>query len=172
MGMNTTLQTVLAPADGVQAAAAIDAPHVVFRPSPIHGLGGFARGDLPKGMLVIEYVGNRITKRDSVERCRLGNEYIFQLDEETDVDGNVAWNPARLLNHSCSPNCEAELIEGRIWIVALRDIKTGEEITFDYGYDLVDYREHPCRCGSSDCAGYIVSAGLRSSLPRRQAAPP
>ena len=65
-------------------------------------------------------------------------------------------NPARFLNHSCAPNCEAELDDGRIWIVAKRDIKAGEELTFNYGYDLEDYRDHPCRCGVPECAGHIV----------------
>ena len=65
--------------------------------------------------------------------------------------------PARFLNHSCAPDCEAELENGRIWIVAKRDIKAGEELTFNYGYDLDDYRNHPCRCGAPDCAGHIVA---------------
>jgi hypothetical protein len=74
------------------------------------------------------------------------------------LDGNVPWNPARFLNHSCDPNCEAEPDGGRVWIVARRGIRAGEEITFNYGYDLQDYREHPCRCGAADCVGYIVAA--------------
>jgi uncharacterized protein len=138
-----------------------------FRPSSIHGLGGFARRDLTQGTLVIEYVGRQISKQESLERCRLGNEYIFHLDAETDLDGNVGWNPARFLNHSCAPNCEAELVNGSIWIVAARDIQAGEEITFDYGYDLTEYREHPCRCGAPDCVGYIVSAELRDGVRSR-----
>jgi uncharacterized protein len=123
---------------------------------------------MPKGTPVIEYLGRLITKQESLARCRGGNEYIFRLDEETDLDGNVEWNPARFLNHSCAPNCEAELVNGRIWIVALRDIRAGEEVTFDYGYDLDDYREHPCRCGAAECAGYIVSESLRAEVRRRE----
>jgi uncharacterized protein len=147
----------------------LETAHLIFKPSLIHGTGGFARQDLARGMLVIEYVGVLVTRTEAIERCRQGNEYIFRLDEETDLDGNVEQNPARYLNHSCAPNCEAELIDGRIWVVALRDIKAGEEVTFDYGYDLEDYRQHPCRCGAPDCPGYIVSAELRDTV-RRQAA--
>ena len=66
-------------------------------------------------------------------------------------------NPARYLNHSCQPNCEARLIRGGIWMVALRDIPAGEELTFNYGYDLTDWRSHPCRCGAADCVGYMVA---------------
>ena len=62
-----------------------------------------------------------------------------------------------LLNHSCAPNCEAELLDDRIWIIARRDIQPGEEITFNYGYDLENYRDYPCCCGSPHCVGYIVA---------------
>jgi hypothetical protein len=130
---------------------------VDFRPSPIHGQGGFAAREIPGGTRVIEYVGNRITKDESVQRCAENNEYIFALNNYTDLDGNVDWNPARFLNHSCQPNCEALVDAGRIWIVALRDIREGEELTFNYGYDLEDYRDYPCRCGASNCVGYIVA---------------
>ena len=128
-----------------------------FRSSLIHGTGGFARRDVGAGTRVIEYVGERITKAESLKRCEADNEYIFTLDDEHDLDGNVPWNPARFINHSCAPNCEAELDEGRVWIVALRDIKAGEELTFNYNYDLVDYRQHPCRCGAPVCVGYMVA---------------
>ena len=134
-----------------------DTALVCFRPSAIHGVGGYAKADIAAGTRVIEYVGEKITKTESLRRCESANEYIFSLDETHDLDGNVAWNPARFLNHSCDPNCEAEPDGGRIWIVARRGIQAGEEITFNYGYDLEDYREHPCRCGATGCAGYIVA---------------
>jgi SET domain-containing protein len=130
---------------------------VCFRPSAIHGVGGFAKADIAAGTRTIEYVGEKITKAESLRRCESNNEYIFSLDDAHDLDGNVPWNPARCLNHSCDPNCEAEPDGGRIWIVAQRDILAGEEITFNYSYDLQDYREHPCRCGAADCVGYIVA---------------
>jgi SET domain-containing protein len=130
---------------------------LIFKNSPIHGSGGFANRDLPKGARLIEYVGEKINKAESLRRCEQENWRIFSLDEEWDLDGDFDWNPARLLNHSCAPNCDAELIEGRIWIVAQREIKAGDEITFNYGYDLDSYEDHPCRCGSSECVGYIVA---------------
>ncbi len=129
-------------------------------PSPIHGQGGFATRRLPKGARVIEYAGQRITKAESLRRCEHHNWFIFGLDDEFDLDGNVEWNPARFLNHSCAPNSEAVFEDGRVWIVALRAILPGEEITFNYGYDLVDYQEHPCRCGTPKCVGYIVAEDL------------
>ncbi len=130
---------------------------LVFKASPIHGLGAFAKTGIGKGTRVIEYVGTRIGKSESLRQCEGNNEFIFSLNDEQDLDGNVAWNPARFLNHSCAPNCEAELKNDRIWIVATRDIPSGEELTFNYGYDLVDYRDYPCLCGAPGCVGYIVA---------------
>jgi len=127
------------------------------RQSAIHGTGGYARRDIPAGTRVIEYVGESISKEESSRRCEAGNEFIFTIDENWDLDGKVAWNPARFINHSCAPNCEAEWDERRIFINALRDIKRGEELTFNYNYDLEDYREHPCRCGTAACVGFIVA---------------
>lgn len=132
-------------------------PTVEFRPSGIHGFGGFATATIPAGTHIMEYVGERITKAQSLERCEQNNAAIFNLDDEWDLDGSVEWNPARHFNHSCAPNCDAEWIEGRIWIVAQRPIQPGEEITFNYGYDLEDYREHPCACGAPECVGYMVA---------------
>jgi len=144
----------------------------MFRASPIHGLGGFAKTAIGKGTRVVEYVGERISKSESLRKCEGNNEFIFSLNDEQDLDGNVAWNPARLLNHSCAPNCDAELQDGHIWMVATRDIQAGEEITFNYGYDLVDYREYPCRCGAPGCVGYIVAEEYFEHVLSREASRP
>ncbi len=134
-----------------------DTKNLSFRPSKIHGLGAFAARPLPAGARLIEYVGEKIDKQESLRRCELNNEYIFSLDAEHDLDGNVPWNSARLINHSCAPNCEALFEEGHIWVIATRDIGAGEEITINYGFDLEDYRNYPCKCGASNCVGYIVA---------------
>ncbi|RLE47727.1 SET domain-containing protein, partial [Candidatus Woesearchaeota archaeon] len=73
-------------------------------------------------------------------------------------------NTARWINHSCNPNCETININGHIWIVALRDIRKGEELSYDYGYSLDDFEEHPCHCGSKNCVGYIVAEKYRKKL--------
>jgi SET domain-containing protein len=140
---------------------------VLSKSSPIHGQGLFARDEIPVGAQIIEYVGERITKSQSLERCQANDEYIFALDSETDLDGNVEWNLARLINHCCEPNSEAQLTDGHIWIVAKRKIGSGEEITFNYGYDLDCYREHPCRCGAPSCVGYIVAEEFFPLLRKR-----
>lgn len=140
---------------------------IELRPSLIHGTGGFAIETIAAGAGIIEYQGQRIDKQQSLEKCIRGNHCIFYVDETSDLDGNVDWNPARFLNHSCAPNSDAERIDGKIWIVARRTISAGEEITFNYGYDLENYREHPCRCGSSACVGFIVAEDL-FDLVRRE----
>ncbi len=130
---------------------------LVIRASGIHGTGAFARKLIPRGTRVIEYQGERISKAESVERCEANNEYIFSLNESEDLDGNVPWNPARFINHSCRPNCEAELASDQVFINASQDIAEGDEVTFNYGYDLHEYHEYPCRCGAPECVGFIVA---------------
>jgi SET domain-containing protein len=138
------------------------------RPSSLHGLGAFATEPIRGGARVAQYNGEKITKAESVRRCEANNNFIFHLDDDWDVDGAVPWNAARFLNHSCAPNCDAELIGDEIWIVARRDIAVGEELTFNYGYDLEDYRDYPCRCGAPECVGYIVDEEFFPLLRQRQ----
>ena len=147
------------------------------RNSEIHGRGVYAAADIPKETKVIEYLGEYIDKDESEERAwaqaakaeESGDAavYIFTLDDKWDIDGNVPWNDARLINHSCDPNCEAWIEEDEIFIYSLREIKKGEELTFDYGFDVDCYEDHPCRCGSDKCIGYIVSQEQWSELKER-----
>lgn len=136
------------------------------RGSAIHGRGVFASCKVPKDTEIIEYVGEKISKTESdrrgwerFDRARETGEaavYLFTLNDDWDIDGDVEWNSARLINHSCDPNCEAVIDEDRIWISALRDLDEGEELFFNYGFDLENFEGHPCRCGSARCVGYIV----------------
>jgi SET domain-containing protein len=141
--------------------------YLLFRQSDIHGLGAFARCDIVAGTRIIEYLGEKIDKPESLRRCQRDNQYIFSLGESYDLDGNVPWNPARFINHSCEPNCVAELEEERIWIIAARDIRAGEEVTFNYGYDLVDYKQYRCSCGSPGCIGYMVAPEFHEHVKAR-----
>jgi len=142
---------------------------VVFRSSRIHGTGGFAKTAIREGTPIVEYLGEKINKAESLRRCEANNAYIFTLNDEQDLDGDVAWNPARFINHSCAPNCEAEKDENRIWIIATRDIQAGEEITFNYGYDLEAYKDYPCQCGSPRCVGYMVAEEFFEHVLSRKA---
>ena len=139
------------------------------RTSGIEGSGLFARARIPAGECIIEYTGEKMCKAESLRRCMEGNNYIFNINEEFDIDGSVESNFARFINHSCAPNAEAQLEDDKVWIVALRDILPGEEVTFNYGYDLDDYREHPCRCGAVNCVGYILAEEYWNCLLQRAA---
>jgi SET domain-containing protein len=141
--------------------------------SQIHGRGVYATRDIASGTKIIEYVGELIDKKESERRAwaqhakaqKNGDAavYIFTLTDKWDIDGNVPWNTARLINHSCDPNCEAWIEGKRIFIHSLTDIAAGEELTFDYAFDVDCYEDHPCLCGRDGCVGYIVS---REQWPR------
>jgi SET domain-containing protein len=92
--------------------------------------------------------------------------YIFELNARYDLDGRTRGNVARLINHSCAPNCRVTVERGRIWIVARRDIAPGEEIAFDYGFNFSEWRNHACRCGAVRCAGFIIAQDQRWRLRR------
>lgn len=150
-----------------------------IRRSPIHGRGLFATRDIPEGMRIIEYVGERITKAESnrrgwaqLDHAKATGEagvYLFILNKRHDIDGNVPWNAARLINHCCEPNCESQIIRGRIWILALRDIRQDEELFFNYGFDLEEFENHPCRCGAKACVGYIAGEEYWDELKKNLA---
>ena len=149
---------------------------IIHGQSAIHGRGVYARTTIPDGTRVIEYTGERITKPEALRReaQRLARQrnggddsvYIFSLNRRHDLDGRTRRNVARLINHSCAPNCRAETIRGRIWIIARREIPAGEELTFDYGFSFAEWRRHPCRCGGPRCPGFIVGSGQRWRLRR------
>ncbi len=150
---------------------------IYIKNSEIHGSGVFATKDITKGTKIIEYIGEKISKEESDKRQEEQEEifkkdnskgavYIFELDDEYDIDGNFEYNHARLINHSCSPNCQYEMIDHKIWIVAKRDIKEGEELSYNYGFDLEDYKDHPCKCGSENCVGYILDEDYWSEIKK------
>ncbi len=149
---------------------------IAHRRSAIHGQGVFARGAISDGARIVEYTGERITKAEAkrreaqrLERARPGGDasvYIFVLNARYDLDGREGGSVARFINHSCAPNCRTEVVRGRIWIVARRDIAAGEELTYDYGFPVAEWRLHPCRCGAPRCAGFIVAKDQRWRLRR------
>jgi SET domain-containing protein len=130
--------------------------------SGVHGRGLFATRDLRKGAYVMEYKGEAVSKAEGNRRTDRqwdqGRVYTFELSRRRDLDGSIRSNVARLANFSCDPNCESENEGGRhVWIRALRPIRAGEEITYDYNFPLV---EPPpvCKCGAKSCRGYIVGS--------------
>jgi uncharacterized protein len=125
--------------------------------SRIAGKGLFTAQEIKKGTRILQYIGEKIPKAESAKRLAQGNTYIFAFNDHWDIDGRVLRNKARYINHSCEPNCEVHMTSRTIWIVALRDIKTGEELTFNYGYELDDEMEQPCTCGAEHCCGFILA---------------
>ena len=158
------------------SATVTDNPWIRPDQSSIHGTGVYARTAIPAGTHIVEYTGERITKAEAMrreqqrlQRQREGGDgcvYIFELNRRFDLDGRTEGNVARLINHSCAPNCRAETIRGHIWIIAQRDIPEGDELSFDYGYGYNEWRLHPCRCGAKGCPGYIVNAAQRWRVRR------
>ncbi len=145
--------------------------------SGIHNQGVFAKINIPKDTYIIEYKGKKLTKKASTklaleweEEAREKGEaneglvYIFELNKRYDIDGNYPDNVARLINHSCDDSCESVIYDGGIWIVATRDIKKGDELSYDYGFDMSHFIDHPCLCGSDNCLGYIVSKDQRKKV--------
>ena len=139
-----------------------------LRKSPIQGRGAFATRKIKKGERIVEYKGERISNREADRRYPDPKEgehhhtFLFELDENTCVDAAVGGNSARFINHSCEPNCEAVIEHGRIYIDAMRDIRRGEELVYDYNYILEDRhspankRLYPCACGARRCRGTIL----------------
>jgi SET domain-containing protein len=138
------------------------------KPSTIHGFGVFARRDIPADTRVLEYIGERLTKAESLRRRKLGNFFVFIVTDQFDIDGAVDWNPARFINHSCAPNCDARMEDEHIWIITRRALRAGEELSFNYGYNLDDYEEHVCRCGAQECLGFMVAEEHFDEVRRKE----
>jgi SET domain-containing protein len=148
--------------------------------SQIHASGLFAKNDIKSGTKIIQYKGLKITKAQSdkiadvhidanKKEGTVGAVYIFTLNDRYDINGKVAWNLAKFINHSCDPNCETDIVRGKIWISAIKDIKKGEELSYDYGYDMHCFEDHPCRCNSKNCVGFIVRSNLRWRIRKKLA---
>ena len=126
------------------------------------GRGLYATKDIKKGTKIIDYKGKLITKKQTEESDKYDNSkpiYLFTINKKYDLDGDFPWNTAGLINHSCDNNCDYDGKGLKIWVKAIRDIKKGDELTYDYGFvfDVDDFRDHVCKCGSRKCVGFIVT---------------
>ncbi len=101
-------------------------------------------------------MGHKISKAEGARRAAAGNAYIFELNERYDIDGKSLTNIARYINHSCDPNCEIFTTTDTIWVVAIRRIKAGEELGYNYGYDIKNYTSIRAAVGHTNCCGYIL----------------
>ena len=140
--------------------------------SNIDNKGLVAAKDIKKGTKIIEYKGKVITTKEAEKNPKYDNEkaiYLFNLNKRYDLDGDFKFNTARLINHSCAPNCEVTGSGLKVWVYAIKDIKKDDEFSYDYGFSFdEDYKKYPCRCGSKNCCGYIVREGSRWRLRKRK----
>ena len=136
-----------------------------IKKSNIDNRGIYAAKNIKAGKIIIYYKGKIITKKETEKNPKYDNDkaiYLFNLNSRYDLDGDFEYNEARLINHTCNPNCEVAGKGLKLWIFALRDIKKGEELSYDYGFGFDEnYKDFVCRCGAQNCCGYIVREGSR-----------
>ncbi len=159
----------------------VTAPPVRVRRSRIQGRGVFATREIGEGERIIEYLGTRISSEEADaqspddEASGRHHTFLFAVDDHVVIDGSRGGNDARLINHSCDPNCDIIIERRRIFIDALKRIRVGEELSYDYwyvtdeSYTLDDLRRiYPCRCGASACRGTLARPPRR--IKRRSGA--
>ena len=122
--------------------------------SKIHRRGVYAEERIPAQRKVIEYTGERISRRETNRRGQGSLTYLFTLDNYWTLDGSVGGSGAELINHSCEPNLRSMILKGHILYVSKREILPGEELTVDYRFDK-DIEQVKCRCGAKTCRGVI-----------------
>ena len=142
-------------------------PFFEIRTSTIQGLGAFAIRRIRKSTRIIEYQGERITTEEADRRydddqSEHPHVLLFTVNKKSIIDAGVGGNEAKYINHSCEPNCEAVIEDGRVYIEALQTILPGEELTYDYqlereGLDPESERRYACRCGTPTCRGTLLA---------------
>ena len=151
---------------------------IQVRRSGVHGKGVFALQDIAEGDMVAEYVGEVISWDEAQDRhphdpAQPNHTFYFHVDADRVIDANFGGNASRWINHACEPNCETDEREGRIFIMALRDIAQGEELNYDYGLMLEERytpklkAEYPCWCGAPSCRGTLLAPKRRISPLRK-----
>ena len=134
----------------------------------MQGRGVFATRAIPAGVRLCEYGGQRLTPAEAEARYpevdgKRHHTFLFAIDDDLVIDAAVDDYVAKWINHSCDPNCDAVIDEGRIWIDSIRHIEPGEELAYDYAYVLPERhtpaakRRFPCNCGARNCRGTILA---------------
>ena len=128
----------------------------MIRSSSIHAAGCYTTEPIPKGVKVVEYTGPRISKKQADAYFQNSKiTYLFGIgDGKTVINGH---GMAMYINHSCDPNCETEELRGRVWVMSIREIAPGEELTYDYNLYDGDEDEALCNCGSANCRKSMYS---------------
>jgi uncharacterized protein len=142
-------------------------PLIEARNSRIHGRGVYAIAPIRKGTRIIEYLGERISHDEADRRYENkgdddGHTFLFIASNRTVIDAGVNGNEARFINHSCAPNCETVIENSRVFIDAIRNIRPGEELGYDYQLtwestdDPAELALYACRCGAKKCRGTML----------------
>src|SRR4051812_20454356 len=150
--------------NGREGPAAIPVPQIdpefacfgmKLAPSKIHRWGVYATEPIPAGRKVLEYTGEKISRRETKRRSESSRFiYLFTLDAYWTIDGSVGGSGAQYINHSCDPNLVSSIFKGHILYLSKRNIASGEELTVDYRFSTkID--EVPCLCGAGKCRGKI-----------------
>lgn len=159
--------------------AAPKTPLCEVRHSRVHGHGVFALRRIRKGTTIVEYLGDRVTHDEANARYADkdpvdGHTFLFTVDAKTVIDAGVNGNEARFVNHGCEPNCQTVDIGKRIFIEALRTIRPGEELAYDYRIerDADDPQEvdeiFACHCGAAHCRGSMLEGRRKKSRRKRK----
>jgi SET domain-containing protein len=162
-----TRSSTPAPAPAAPAAKA-GGRRIQVRRSGVHGKGVFAVAPIAKGEIIIEYKGEVISWPEALRRhphdpSDPNHTFYFELETGDAIDAKYGGNAARWINHACKPNCEADEINGRVFIKALRELKPGEELFYDYGLSIDEKytkklkKEYECRCGAKKCRGTMLA---------------
>lgn len=151
---------------------------IEVRSSKVHGRGAFAIAPISKGTRLIEYVGERVSHKEADRRYESkdandNHTFLFIVDSRTVIDAGVDGNDARFFNHSCAPNCESVIENGRVYIEAIRAAQPGDELTYDY--QIQREADDPpdvdvifaCRCGAAQCRGTMLWPPERKQAKRR-----
>ncbi len=160
------------PAAATPEAKASKGRRIKVRRSGVHGKGVFAVAPIAKGEIIIEYKGEIISWDEALRRhphdpSDPNHTFYFALESGDAIDAKHGGNAARWINHACKPNCEADEDSGRVFIKALRKLKPGEELFYDYGLTIDEpytkklKKEYACRCGAKDCRGTMLSPKSR-----------
>jgi SET domain-containing protein len=147
---------------------------IQVKKSGVHGKGVFAARDIAKGETLIEYIGEIITAQEAEDRHPHdpndpNHTFYFQVEDDKVIDALHGGNSARWINHCCTPNCKPEVIEGRVFIKAKKDIPAGTELNYDYGLIIDEpitkklIAEYPCWCGSPKCRGTLLATTKKPS---------
>ena len=142
-----------------------------IRASKIHRYGVYAGERIPANRKVIEYTGERISRKETKRRGEGEFTYLFTLDNYWTIDGAFGGSGAEIINHSCFPNLVPRIFKGHIVYMSLRAIKPGEELTVDYNFTYTGDKS-PCSCGEEKCRGIMerLTPGLEREFARERAA--